>query len=347
MGYIINVRKHKFNFVILENLIHISIYLIITFIFFRLKIIPFWIAFFLIITSISPFWFNYLLFPPNYMPDQFKYFRAIVSFRELNFSLNFEKVVNRAGLLLSIIPLPFITNLFGVAYINKIIHLFLFTYLYRNKYLEGGVIYFFLFYPDILIYSSLALRDTLILTFMLLGTTLLIKRKFLLSLLIFLLLVFIKFQNFLLMLILWLLYVFFMRKKVINSVKSKYYFFFLIFFLLSIAILVIPNILDEINFYRRAMFIEDGGMIDDLELIHTSQDFLLLGIKSSFMFLFKPFLYEVNNAFQLIQSLINICVVIFLFFFTKKCYKIKRVNTLFWLTLQWKMFCIFYSYTLK
>ena len=50
------------------------------------------------------------------------------------------------------------------------------------------------------------------------------------------------------------------------------------------------------------------------------------------MFLFKPFLYEVNNAFQLIQSLINICVVIFLFFFTKKCYKIKRVNTLFWLT---------------
>ena len=30
------------------------------------------------------------------------------------------------------------------------------------------------------------------------------------------------------------------------------------------------------------MFIEDGGMIDDLELIHTSQDFLLLGIKKFF-----------------------------------------------------------------
>ena len=51
--------------------------------------------------------------------------------------------------------------------------------LYKKKYLVGFSLYFILLYPDLIVYSSLALRDILTLLFMSIGVILMINKKYL------------------------------------------------------------------------------------------------------------------------------------------------------------------------
>lgn len=314
-----------------SNLSHFSLYILCVFIIFRLKIIPSWISLYLTILATSPFWFNGLLFSPNYMPDQFKYLANIESIRNFDFTTSSAFPVYFSSWILSLFPLPFIDNVIGVAFINKFIMLILFVYLYKKKYLVGFSLYFILLYPDLIVYSSLALRDILILLFMIIGVILMINKKYSFSFFILLPLILLKFQNFFLMLILLFLHIFFMKNKFIYSKNVKFYFFIFLIILILIFLIIAPYAIEPLDYYRRAMFMEDGGFIEDYIPLQSLNDFFFLGIKSSFYFLLKPFFFEATNSFQLIQSFINVIVFVVLIRFTIICYKINQFKTLFWL----------------
>jgi len=307
----------------------------------KLKIIPNWIAFYFVISGLFPFFFNDFLFPASYMPDQFKYLRSIQSIRSLDFEMNTSFTIFSASLLMSLFPLPFIESIISVAFINKFIFLILFVFLYKKQYLEKEILYFFLLYPDLTLYSSLALRDTLILTFMLVGVIYMINRRYLISLLLFTPLIFLKFQNFVLMLFLLLLYKLFMKSKFTYSKNVYTYFSILAVFLIIIMLIVTPYILEFLNHYRRAMFLEDGGDIENYIPLLTVKDFVYLSFKSAFYFLLKPFIFEASGGLQLIQSVINMVVFIFMIRLTKKSYKINKFKTLFWMTFLFISFTIY------
>ncbi len=318
------------DFSFMTNLCQLFIYLVTILILLRMKIIPSWICIYLMFLGTSPFWFNGLLFSPEYMPDQFKYLHIIKSIRNFEFSIDASRTVYFSGCLLALFPLPFVFNVIGVAFINKLIFLILFIFLYQKKYLKGVALYFILLYPDLILYSSLALRDILILSFMLISTMFLIKKKYFFSFIFILPLAIIKFQNFFLMFILWILYICFMKEKFINSKYVNIYFFIFSIFLSVIFIILTPYIIEPLDYYRRAMFVEDGGFIENYVALSTVTDVLFLGISASFYFLLKPFFFEANNILQIIQSFVNIGVFIFISIFTWKCYKINKFKTLFW-----------------
>jgi hypothetical protein len=316
----------------ISNLSHLFLYILCVFIIFRLKIIPSWIALYLTILATSPYWFNGLLFSPDYMPDQFRYLSDIESIRNFDFAPDSTNTVYFASLILSLFPLPFVTDVIGVAFINKFIFLILFVYLYNKRYLQGFPLYFILLYPDLIMYSSLALRDILILVFMIVGGILIINKKYLFSFLILLPLIVLKFQNFFLMLILLFLHIFFMKNKFIYSKNVNFYFFIFLITLIFISLIILPYAIEPLNFYRRALFIEDGGSIEEFIPLQNFNDFFFMGIKNTFYFLLKPFFFEATNSFQLIQSFVNMIVFIALIRFTIVCYQINKFKTLFWIT---------------
>lgn len=315
---------------LLTNISQLSLYLLVVFIVYHLKIIPSWIALYFAIFSTSPFWFNDLLFSPTYMPDQFRYLWAIVSIREFDTPPQGALTVYIASLILSLIPIPFVINLFGVAFINKMILLILFLWLYNKKLLYGFSLYFVLLYPDLILYSSLALRDILIMTFMIVGSIFLINKKYLTSFIIFTPLFFIKFQNFAIMMILYFSYIFLIRKKLTNR-QLKIRFGVFIIFISIVLYLFAPIIIEPLEFYRRAMFFEDGGDANLYKPIQTLSNLLFLASVGSLYFLLKPSIFEITNTLQLLQSIVNIAVFGFLAWVTTMAYKKDGGKTLFYL----------------
>ena len=65
-----------------------------------------------------------------------------------------------------------------------------------QKVLNGLPLYFILFFPSLVFYTSLGLRDPLVLIFMILGVIFLIEKKYSIAILVIIPLYFIKFQNF-------------------------------------------------------------------------------------------------------------------------------------------------------
>ena len=74
------------------------------------------------------------------------------------------------------------------------------------------------------------------------------------------------------------------------------------------------SLLAALDFYRGALFKENGGNITEYQRLTGAKDLLKNSIIAFPYFLLKPFPWEATNIFQTIQSYENIFVVIFLIF---------------------------------
>jgi hypothetical protein len=292
----------------------------------RINLIPYWIGFILIIYSILPFFLNDFLFPARYMKDQFFYFRAMSEVRSFNLFPEMDMVAVMTSWFLSILPIPFVETIKSIGFFNRFLFLILFLWLYSKKFLQGMTLFFVLFYPSLVLYTSLSFRDPLILFFMIVGTICLVDKKYLTFFLVILPLYFIKFQNFFFMLI--LLGIFMIFKKPPLNYRIRYIFFGLIIFGLYTYI---DDIIYLLDLSRRAFFIEDGN---DLPLYEPIVDFfnmLFLGATSLLEFVMKPLPWQADNSFQLIQSIENILVLFFLIIFTLNTFKKDKLITIKWI----------------
>jgi hypothetical protein len=324
--------------IIASNLFHLFLIWVLILISHALKFTDEKLSFLLIISSISPFIFNGFLFAPEYMPDQFRYLDSILTFRELSIPKESSFTVFYSSLILSLIPMPFVFDLIGVGFINKFIFISLLIYLSKNRIFPPQVMFFLAVYPDLLMYTSLSLRDTLVFILMTLSFIFLMKRLYVICFLSLLVLLVLKFQNFAFMLFLILGYIF-LRNSDKELVLKRVLVFWS--FLIILSFVITPLLLDEINFYRKAMFIEDGGQVSAYVDLVGVGDIFLKSSYAALNFFFSPFIWSAGNYFQLLQSLVNIAVFFVILFFTVKFYKLSPVVVIFWLSFIYFTFTIY------
>ncbi len=294
---------------------------------YRIKIVPSWIALILASYTFLPFLLNDFLLPSRYMGDQYLYFSILKNVRSFDFLSHEDPKVLITSWSLSIMPLPYVEGIRSVGLFNRYMFLILFIWIYHKKFLNGLPLYFILFFPSLVFYTSLGLRDPLVLIFMILGVIFLIEKKYSIAILVIIPLYFIKFQNFYFLILLYFLYLLFeVKKKYRNLLLS-------LVFLISLPILhfFFDSLLAALDFYRGALFKENGGNITEYQSLTGAKDLLKNSIIAFPYFLLKPFPWEATNTFQTIQSYENIFVVIFLIFFTSKSYFQSSSITIKWL----------------
>ena len=314
----------------IPNLLAILILIVASF---RMSLIPLWLSFFLGVFALTPFFLNDVLFPATYMPDQFAYYDRVHEIRSqgliagllnIDFDNNIKLLVS--NWMLAIIPLPYVETIKSLGFFNRLIATTLIIWLYSSKNLRGWPLLFVLFYPSFLLYSSLALRDTLVLVFMIVPVILFLENRRLLALIVSSPLFFIKFQNFFLILIFFVVHLYFSR----GSIFYRYRYMFLIIVVGGLAPFIM-EIIKLLDFYRWALFYEDGGFLRDYVPIETFSEFVVVALQSAPYFLMKPFPWESSNFLQLIQSVENIFIFTVLAFMFLKASSIDKKIAIKWL----------------
>jgi len=287
----------------IENIANILFFsLVFFFLLIREKIHP--IEWFLILVHLAMALSLNGMIDPNYMPDQFGYLEAINRLREFEIP-DVSTTVLSASFLFSIIPVPAFNSLTVLSIINFTLFLWMYLYEIRRHISSKLFRVFFLLYPSLMFYSSLAVRDTLIILSMYILVTgaVCIQRNKWTILGHSLILVLIKPQNAA------LIFLLFIGKEYLEITLWKK---ILIFPLIIAAIFgTYPVVEKQVDFYRHAMYMENKQTGDSPIMLG---DYASNVVKDGIYFLLKPLPSEASNIAQLIQSLENIGVFFILAF---------------------------------
>ena len=317
----------------ITNLLAIYIVILVSL---RIGLIPFWLSFFLGVFALTPFFLNDVLFPASLMPDQFRYLESVQNIRSFDFNIYFSPTVETATRILAFIPLPYVETMQSLGFFNRLIITLITIWLYSSKNIRGWPLLFIVFYPSLLLYSSLALRDTLVVMFMIISVVLFIEKRRLIALLISLPLLIIKFQNFFLLLVFFVVH--------LSFLKGSFFFRFRILILPIIIGAIAPfimSIIEILDFYRRYFFVDDGGDPNMYTSINGLGEFIVIALQSAPYFLIKPLPWEADSFLQLIQSIENFLIAGFLFFIFSKVFSINKTIALKWLIFMVAAFSIY------
>ena len=270
---------------------------------------------------------NDVLFPAGFMPDQFRYIYAASNIRESgfdlsiyqNFDMNYSVNVSNSALFFALFPIPFLDSIYSISIINFILYSLIFIYLYNNKILTGFSIWFYLLYPSLALYSAIGGRDIIILLIMIMSFYQVYKGNSITSVIVATPLLFIKFQNFILYLIALLLYL--LIKK--YSKKTVLKFTLLLSLAISLLIFSLSLIsLDEINFIRLNMFLEDGGIEAEYNVLNSWADIIRYGLTGVVFTFLYPLPWDINGPLQLYQWFENIIIIAIITVIIKKLIKL-------------------------
>jgi len=277
---------------------------------------------------ITIFLLNDVLFSPYYWGDQRKYMwvtweirEALVSLKGISFNESLRILL--PSYIFAFSPIPFINSVQSIAMINFLLYLLSFLFLKKKRVSSNSVDFFFLLYPSFLLYSSLALKESLIVLFMIISLHFFLVEEKKLPALIFLLpLAIIKIQNFLIFILVYVIYMFIRKGSI-----QRYLIFFgtgfvVIFF--GNRIPLIKLLLRKIDYYRWNLIAESYGYNWDFMANYDYQSFgvgfstIPLLVKSFLYMLLKPFPWEATNLVQLIQSVENFFIVVLIVWVIKK-----------------------------
>ena len=295
----------------------------------------------LILHLVAIFLLNDVLFPASYMADQFRYVDATQAIRKGG-DLALMTGAGFSGSIFALTPIPFINSVRSIAMVNFLIFLFMFTFIKKKKLSSNSVDFFFLLYPSLLLYSSLALRDTLVFLFMFMSIYFfIIERNYLLCIIFSVPLIALKFQN---ILIFYLsIFVFYFIKggfrlyKLVVIAISLYIFYIMLDIRIERFSLREIFSIANLEGMRYALFAENYGynytLVSELGYnpVNSIPEFILVTIKGLFRFILGPFIWAFDNLFQLIQSIENIVIIILItgILFSKKYFKETREKILF------------------
>lgn len=252
------------------------------------------------------------LISTNYMPDQFKYLEIAKNIRYFDFlsEKNFTSglTVYFAGLFFGLFPIPYMESVYSIGIINFLIYLFLFTTLYKRNFFNSTfAVYFYLFYPSLLLYSSLALRDMLIfLTMFIAVYYITLQKKIYMVFIAFIVLSFVKFQNFMILTLAYIMI--FITQKTINLRET-----FMLGLLISLLLLLFSDYLSisQLNHFRMAFYNENLDQILDPYIPVTSYwDIATLFLPHTIYFFFRPLPWNEPHFFQITQFIENIFILI-------------------------------------
>ena len=198
--------------------------------------------------------------------------------------------------LLSIFFIPSYLTVTSLAFANKLIVFLLFVFLSRR--IEVKKLFFFFLIPSLILWSSLSLREILVLGASTVSIIYLIEKRFILSIFFILMIVVSKVQNSPGFLAIWVM-LFILRANTSNAMLIISTLFG------ALAVLLFFDQIEHyINLYRLAFAQEDG-----MSLAYTDPD--LFKIKSGFQlmyvtlaelpfFMLKPFPWQASNPLQII-----------------------------------------------
>ena len=280
--------------------------------------------FILLISSVSPFFFNNLLFDWYQFPDQSKYLFIAQSIRSLDFDLLKDTgiVLLLPGIIYSLFPIPVIYSFTTISILSRTFFLITIISTFKEYKKDKAVLFFLLFCPSIILYSSIGLRETFIFSFLILFFFNLKRNKFYTALIFLSLLILIK-AELGLMIILSLIVYYFLFSKINNYLKYMFLYLCLLFFYEFN-----DTILEYINKRYLGFYHEEF-----LHFPKIYENYIDIIIKLPFKllnFMLSPLL-EITNPLRFFQIFENLFIYIFLFLYFKNCYNINKLSTLYWL----------------
>jgi len=296
------------------------------------------IFFFLLL---SPFFINNILFDPGYMPDQSYYLDLHQKIRNLLLKLEPLPDMNRNRPLFAVIaqtvltPLPFMFSILDLALSQKFLFLITFLFLYKKNALNDYSFAVFLLLPSVILYTGVALKESLIFFLVTISFYFSLKKKYFFSILLYLMLLLIKPTVFVLSLVFNVGYVILFYK---NSTSNRNILFFILFILL-ILIIIFINIEWLNNFVNHRIKVEAiyDQQITEFDVINEKVNLLNIFSLSSFTlkgfnnFYLNPNFLNSSNLFQFMQSIENIFIILLLIFNFFYCYEKDNLKSIFWL----------------
>lgn len=324
------------NFIFLD-LIHLFFYIfIISFIFF-LRIIDKNIFLLLLILSPTPFVFNNFFFV-NFFPDTKDYLETFMYHRdhiELDPGyLGDDKILNYTYLL-SYIPIPLIFSIIGMGYINKFIYTLLIIYLFNKNNKNILLLILIIITPEFIMYSSVGLKETVIIFLMTIFLINYESKKYILSIFFLIPIYFIKFQSFYFVIYFVLIHQFINIIGINKNFTLK--FIIVIFlsiitfiFLLNINLNIISEIVLKVDFYCRKLNYNSDICYKDIRE-------LIFNFDNSFInFILTPLIQKKISILLIMQFLSSSYYFLFLvilIYFSSFTNEIKMTSIIYLLSL--------------
>ena len=287
----------------------------------------------------SVFFLNNVIFNPGYFPDQEVYLNLVKSIRVLNFYFvsdgytpmpNLSDRTFVASGFMALIPNIFVFEIIDLSLSQKFLYLSTLVYFYKKNCLNKYSFAILFFMPSIILYTGLALKESLLFSLVSLSFYNLLKNNFKTSLLILIILLVIKPLIFILVSwfsFLYLLWFYFKLSK-----KAKIVITSIILSLTLAIFLIFFNEFNEFLNLRRYSEAKANRNLDiplDIDLKNFNSVFELIFF-SFYNILFNPNVFNATNLFQFFQAAENIFIIIIIIFNTAYCYSINKYKTIFW-----------------
>jgi len=276
-----------------------------------------------IISFFSPLFLNNFLFDWTYFLDQSKYLFIAQIIR--NFQFDIIKDINSAlllpGTIYSLFPTPYIYTFTTISIIARFLFLIVLIFVHKKYLKDKAVLFFLLFCPSIILYTSIGLREVFLFIFLILFFFYLEKRKIYYVLIFVLLLTLINpYFCFIVMLS-------FVCYHLLFSNTKDYFKLLSLFLVSTVFILFNDNILEYINKRYAGYYHEEFYFFPK-----TYENFfdIFIAFPNAFLqFMLSP-LFQITNFFRFFQSIENLIIYIYLFFYFKRCFNLNQLKTLYW-----------------
>ena len=318
---------------IFTDFFHLTFYVFIIFISFYLKFISKNLFYFLLILSPTPFIFNNFIFL-KYFPDTKDYLETLLAHRnyiDLNYNYIGDNKVLRFSYLLSFFPIPFVFSKISIGYLSKFIYLLLAIYLFNKNRSNNFLLFLILLNPEIIMYSSVGLKETLSIYLMVVSLISYNSRNYVFMLIFLIPLYFIKFQCFYFIAFFIFVHQFLTIININNNLIIK---LFIIIFLVIISTLTLfiinNNLINEYVSYldficRKLNYNSETCYKDFRELVFHFDDGFL-------NFIFTPFLREklsIMTLMQFISSSYYTLLILFLIYFSNHSIEVKITSIIY------------------
>jgi len=275
-----------------------------------------WLAIFF-----TPLIINYFIISPLMFGDQFQYAGEVMSLKATGSSLESVQLmggydqlspITLTAKILGLTPLPNFMTVTSLAFANMLILFVTFLWFKRFFSNENEVLLYFLI-PSLILYSSMSLRDTLIIVISLISIINLIRDRYFVALLFLSPLLILKMQAFAFLLL------YLIARLLFRAHKNYNLFLLFIFGLMVGGIIMEEQILVVLNLYRVAFAAEDfvafdgsisysawalygSGLAETLKLSSLGEA-IFKAILNLPIFLIMPLPWNWTNIFYPVQSL--------------------------------------------
>lgn len=292
-----------------------------------------------VIAFASPFIFNYVIFSPTLYGDQYIYTFEVV---ELAFDRQripgsnlwggYNSTGYMAGYLLSLVPIPALATLTSLAFANRIIAFIFYIWLSRLEYVSEKAALALCLIPSFILYTSLSLREALILipaTVILLSY---LRGKYLPMLIMLPILYVLKFQVFTFIAIYLVSTIFF------RTHKSMLMFILFVSGAFIGLFIFEEQVLEIINLYRLAFVAEDFengyagfglyGLSNEFADITSTYDAIIESLKGIPVLLFIPLPWNWEGILYAIQFFESVGLIIAFIYIIKK-YSLLKIQAFY------------------